>query len=163
MHVHARQLSPWWSSLGRLVQDAAACLSCGSLPGTQGQGRCAHGYVCAQKWGDQCQVPVDGLPGTSAAGEDTVLVSILQQTLPGRGQVGLHLSGTAQICRIPTDPDVFWFICYLPEPRELGFPLHCIKWEELLYRWKWQRTMKLQTNLYDCSSLCFPFLKKGRL
>lgn len=53
---------------------------------------------------------------------DTVLVGILQQILPGHGQVDLHLGGTAQICRFPMDLDVFWFTCYLPEPRELGFP-----------------------------------------
>lgn len=71
-------------------------------------------------------MPVDALLRNCAPGVmdalDTVLVGILHQILPGHGQVDLHLGGTAQICMFPMDLDVFWFIFYLPEPRELGFP-----------------------------------------
>lgn len=69
---------------------------------------------------------MDGLLGTSAPGvmgaPDAVLVGILQEILPGHGQVDLYFGGTGQNCRFPMDLDVFWFTYYLPEPRELGFP-----------------------------------------
>lgn len=73
-----------------------------------------------------CQVPLDGLLGTSAPGvmdaRASALAGGLKEMLPGHRWVDLHFGGTVQICRFPMDPGVFWFSWYPLEPRDLSFP-----------------------------------------
>lgn len=69
----------------------------------------------------------DGCPGHCAGGHPSANTA---RTWPG----GFAPQWNSSNLQAPHGPGCLLAYLYLPEPRELGFPLHCIKWEESPYR-----------------------------
>lgn len=125
-----------WGSLSRMLLLAwtvALCLR------HKGRGDVAMAEGCAHNWGGQRQVPVDALLGTSAAGKMHALDTAgghpsanTARAWPG-GFAPQWNSSNLQVPHGPRCLLVYWLLTWAKRA-----PWHCIKWEECLYRWKWE-------------------------